>query len=227
MRQLRYKRNRGRTFGIFPIAPMVNCIKLSSNGLFFTSIDAVVECYNCRERHGDWHTNDELYHDKIHHHIPRCSFLGASGFPLRNAFSSVRFTHGMQGEGDTIRFFHCNVGLRNWLAGDDPWAEHARFSFEFTFLKINIMQAVETVENSPVQVNRRGNNYYNEKLERLKAENENLRRSMACIICKEREAVVLFLPCTHLITCLECAPKFGKCPICGTDIEGVIRVFRA
>ncbi|WAR24851.1 BIRC2-like protein [Mya arenaria] len=61
---------------------------------------------------------------------------------------------------------------------------------------------------------------------RLRAENENLRRSMTCIICKKREAVVLFRPCSHLVTCENCASTFDKCPVCRREIETTIRIHR-
>lgn len=31
------------------------------------------------------------------------------------------------GSGDEVRCFYCDGGLRNWLIGDDPWIEHARW----------------------------------------------------------------------------------------------------
>ena len=31
------------------------------------------------------------------------------------------------GLSDHVRCFHCNNGLRNWEAEDDPWVEHARW----------------------------------------------------------------------------------------------------
>lgn len=31
------------------------------------------------------------------------------------------------GSSDEVRCFYCDGGLRNWLVGDDPWVEHARW----------------------------------------------------------------------------------------------------
>ena len=45
-----------------------------------------------------------------------------------------------------------------------------------------------------------------------------------CSICMNRESEVLFLPCFHNVTCLNCCGKIrnNKCPICSTAIKACI-----
>ncbi|XP_008933482.1 PREDICTED: baculoviral IAP repeat-containing protein 7-like, partial [Merops nubicus] len=38
------------------------------------------------------------------------------------------------GQGDVVRCFHCDGGVRNWSFGDDPWREHAKWYPECEFL---------------------------------------------------------------------------------------------
>lgn len=50
-----------------------------------------------------------------------------------------------------------------------------------------------------------------------------------CVICKESETEVLYVPCLHLCTCRNCADMMGndnrKCPICRNSIkERFVRV---
>lgn len=33
----------------------------------------------------------------------------------------------LSGQGDVVRCFHCDGGVRNWSFGDDPWREHAKW----------------------------------------------------------------------------------------------------
>ncbi|XP_030319002.1 baculoviral IAP repeat-containing protein 7 [Calypte anna] len=38
------------------------------------------------------------------------------------------------GQGDVVRCFYCDGGVRNWAFGDDPWREHAKWYPECEFL---------------------------------------------------------------------------------------------
>ena len=61
--------------------------------------------------------------------------------------------------------------------------------------------------------------------QKLKEENNRLKEERLCKICVEREVGVVFIPCGHLATCLNCAPSFDKCPVCRTKITSAVRTF--
>uniref|UniRef100_A0A7S0PZ46 RING-type domain-containing protein n=1 Tax=Coccolithus braarudii TaxID=221442 RepID=A0A7S0PZ46_9EUKA len=46
-----------------------------------------------------------------------------------------------------------------------------------------------------------------------------------CAVCLERPRGVLFFPCGHVITCIECAQKVQDCPTCRQSISQKIRAF--
>lgn len=48
------------------------------------------------------------------------------------------------GIGDQVRCFHCDGGLRNWEATDDPWVEHAKWFPKCGF--VNIVQGPEFIK---------------------------------------------------------------------------------
>eukprot|EP01117_Protostelium_nocturnum_P015556 TRINITY_DN6051_c0_g1_i1.p1 TRINITY_DN6051_c0_g1~~TRINITY_DN6051_c0_g1_i1.p1 ORF type:complete len:424 (-),score=152.64 TRINITY_DN6051_c0_g1_i1:122-1393(-) len=53
-----------------------------------------------------------------------------------------------------------------------------------------------------------------------------------CKICMEEEINTVFIPCGHLAACEKCAQllskgKVKKCPICKTDIQHVVKTFKA
>jgi hypothetical protein len=48
----------------------------------------------------------------------------------------------------------------------------------------------------------------------------------ACIICEERRAWCVAVPCGHCYFCAECSQKIEDiCPVCKTEIEQIIRVY--
>ena len=61
----------------------------------------------------------------------------------------------------------------------------------------------------------------------LMEENRRLKDLMTCKICLDKEAVVAFLPCGHLTSCVDCSKSLRKCAICRKVIAGTVRVYQA
>ena len=56
-------------------------------------------------------------------------------------------------------------------------------------------------------------------------EYEEQKKCLTCRICTENPVSVVFLPCSHLVCCLDCAPAMRKCPICHELVKGTIKTF--
>ena len=50
--------------------------------------------------------------------------------------------------------------------------------------------------------------------------------SRICKICMEEEVQITFLPCGHLMSCVNCAPALKNCPICRRPIKGSVRTYQ-
>ena len=61
--------------------------------------------------------------------------------------------------------------------------------------------------------------------EELAEEIENLKKERSCSICFERQKVIMFMPCSHLATCVECSVALTKCPICRKKVQATIRTY--
>jgi hypothetical protein len=48
-----------------------------------------------------------------------------------------------------------------------------------------------------------------------------------CKICYDAPLDCVLVPCRHQCTCIKCGDALDYCPICRTEIEEVIRVYRA
>ncbi|XP_037953728.1 uncharacterized protein LOC119683913 [Teleopsis dalmanni] len=59
----------------------------------------------------------------------------------------------------------------------------------------------------------------------LEEENRKLKDARLCKVCLDDEVGVVFLPCGHLVTCVQCAPSVNHCPMCRTEIKGFVRTF--
>ncbi|XP_069131319.1 E3 ubiquitin-protein ligase XIAP-like [Argopecten irradians] len=58
-----------------------------------------------------------------------------------------------------------------------------------------------------------------ERIQR-EAEIEDLRMRLKCKVCLENELEMVFLPCCHLCTCVDCETLLTKCPICREQKTG-------
>ena len=54
---------------------------------------------------------------------------------------------------------------------------------------------------------------------------QELEEQRVCKVCLDKEANVVFVPCGHLCTCMDCAGSLTKCPICRARIEKAIRTY--
>ncbi|NWX13950.1 BIR7B protein, partial [Aegotheles bennettii] len=120
------------------------------------------------------------------------------------------------GQGDVVRCFYCDGGVRNWSFGDDPWREHAKWYPGCDFLlRSRGREFVSSVQDSFSSTSRMSTE---EQLRRLQEER-------MCKVCMDRDVSVVFVPCGHLVACEECALNLRSCPICRSVIRGTVRTF--
>ena len=61
------------------------------------------------------------------------------------------------------------------------------------------------------------------EIRQMAEENERIKEQQLCKICLDKQSCVVFLPCGHLVSCLQCAPALYKCPLCRLEIRGQVR----
>lgn len=124
--------------------------------------------------------------------------------------------------GDRTSCFSCGLTVHNWEEGDDPWIEHMKNSKDCKFLKL-----------------KKGDNYHNiykqefkskqilkEKIPSTSNSESNFDQSK-CKICYVNEVQMLFLPCQHIMSCVDCSLVLKQCGVCRLDIKEKIRIFLA
>ncbi|XP_063417371.1 baculoviral IAP repeat-containing protein 3-like [Mytilus trossulus] len=58
-------------------------------------------------------------------------------------------------------------------------------------------------------------------------ENRQLQEQRECKVCREFDSTVAFLPCGHIVCCIDCAPAMRKCPVCKMYVKGTVKTFLA
>ena len=53
---------------------------------------------------------------------------------------------------------------------------------------------------------------------------KNATSQLTCKICWEAVVGIIFLPCSHLVCCVQCSAAMTQCPVCRTRVAGTIKV---
>jgi len=54
---------------------------------------------------------------------------------------------------------------------------------------------------------------------------EEIKDEMLCKICFTQEKAIVFVPCGHLLTCVDCGFNLKDCPVCRKEVTSAIRTF--
>ncbi|NXD41220.1 BIR7B protein, partial [Copsychus sechellarum] len=127
------------------------------------------------------------------------------------------------GQGDVVRCFYCDGGVRSWSFGDDPWREHAKWYPECEFLLHSrgreFISSVQATFSTTLLAPVNGSQLSTEE------ELRRLQKERMCKVCMDKDVSVVFVPCGHLVACAECALNLRLCPICRAVIQGSVRAF--
>ncbi|XP_076255378.1 baculoviral IAP repeat-containing protein 7-B-like isoform X1 [Rhynchophorus ferrugineus] len=148
------------------------------------------------------------------------------------------------GVGDQTICFYCGGGLKNWEETDDPWEEHAKWfpRCSYVFMKkggeyIDLikkqMQAsvavTETKEAPPAVVASSSiaaeSQCYAKDSQECPSPTPPSDSKSLCKICYKNEVGIIFLPCGHVVACVDCATALRSCPICRKPLEATVRAF--
>lgn len=102
--------------------------------------------------------------------------------------------------------YYCGIGIDDWEPNDDPWVEHALRTYHCGFLNLKKSELKFKVE---------------ETLEKNQKDPLDI---YLCKICQVNVANHVYMPCRHLVSCLECATTQNNCPICRADITGFLKI---
>ncbi|XP_045029942.1 baculoviral IAP repeat-containing protein 7-like isoform X1 [Daphnia magna] len=59
----------------------------------------------------------------------------------------------------------------------------------------------------------------------LEEEIRRLKEARLCKVCLDEEVSIAYIPCGHIVTCVQCAAALEHCPLCRKNIKGTVRIF--
>jgi baculoviral IAP repeat-containing protein 7/8 len=120
--------------------------------------------------------------------------------------------------------FQC--GFRLYEDCDDPWAEHAIRQPDCQNLRLHKGQDFIDSHRHNHFVYRRLQRWQPWPMDTEEEEPEPKPKPVdPCSVCLDKAKEVLFLPCRHITTCIECAAVLEECPICRMTVFGIARCY--
>ncbi|KAJ8922020.1 hypothetical protein NQ315_008659 [Exocentrus adspersus] len=185
--------------------------------------------------------NGALYEDKVSYESRLATFKNwprsLKQRPADLAEAGFYYT----GVGDHVMCFYCGGGLKDWVESDDPWEQHALWfdSCMFLILKkgAEFIESVKSNKDSNLSLPSLNGEIEakeeeasaaepsSEKCEELNGKESEVLEKTLCKICFKNEVAVVFLPCGHIVACVDCAAALKTCPVCRKPLEASLRAF--
>lgn len=83
----------------------------------------------------------------------------------------------------------------------------------------------KSIENIGAQEQKGSKDLADKEAQKLIEENERLKNERLCVVCLIKDKNILYLPCAHLATCLDCSYSLQTCPMCRSAVQATVRTF--
>lgn len=134
------------------------------------------------------------------------------------------------GVGDRVKCFSCGGKLKDWNDTHQPWEQHALWLGNCNFLKV--MKGEEYIETIKLKYTKKQEEEESIQQQELSDTCDDLLEPLTlpgdgrlCKICYLEDYNTIFLPCGHVVACVNCAMSVTKCPLCRKSYSNVVRAF--
>ncbi|XP_073437012.1 baculoviral IAP repeat-containing protein 7 isoform X4 [Dendrobates tinctorius] len=195
------ERDRLATYCNWPPYAEVTPEVLAQAGFFYTGHRDNVKCFHCDGGLRNWESGDDPWREHAKW-FPRCEFLIHS--------MGLAYVRGVQ---DTSFSPESTVS-----SPESQRSEDRSLGSRSDFVRIPEAPSQRaTAEPQPPKEPEHSLST-EEQLRRLKEER-------MCKVCLDKDVSMVFVPCGHLVVCMDCAPNLRHCPICRASIRGSVRAF--
>lgn len=212
------------TFIFFPEWSPVYKHALIDAGFYFTGDRDTVKCFYCELTVSDWKTGDDPM--EVHRtRSPQCQFVLKT---LSNPTPCQRQRHVSVDDSEESDLEDCIDGhctTEHQTAADSDSASESEDEMDGPQLLHSSGHATSVATSRHVThpVLRKLSNKIDKNA--LRRENERMRSTFMCRLCRNEKVQTLFLPCRHLVACESCAERMDDCMTCHQKILGTVRTY--
>ncbi|KAH9525608.1 hypothetical protein Btru_001809 [Bulinus truncatus] len=247
--QFAIRQDRLKSFDNWPRDHHIQVDDLVKAGFYYAGFGDCARCFNCGGGLRNWDVEDDVY---VEHSrwFPKCGYIrqlmgqifidevqelmktekvisrklvmekikaASSSFPdTENELSQDAAVRALIDQGyDKVNILQAANSLKEHkknISADDIIDQLAHK---------NITISQPSINRCPTELIESGG----QNLDLIKRENVDLRQQKMCKICMDKEVAIVFLPCGHFASCVDCCQPLKTCPVCRSVIKGTVRAF--
>jgi len=203
--------SRLKTFEHWPRSLAQQPTELALAGFYYKGSSDKVHCYCCNVGLWSWESTDDPWVEHAKN-APKCTHLRLrKGDAFINECNEQE-THIPLTKSESTLSSDSGVSFSSDVSSASDVSSSSDVSSE--------SDEAENIDNEEDE-------NLDEAIKDMKLENHQLKQEKCCKICLGEEVEVVFVPCGHLVSCVQCAPSLKDCPVCRTKIKAVVRAFLA
>lgn len=236
--------SRMESFSTWPLHIKLRPEELSDAGFFYTGVGDRTICFQCSGGLKDWEENDEPWKEHARY-FSKCTYLiqkkgrdfidevlGKKSADVRTFSQDPQMhmptatTSSFNGN-SLVRKCGSDEGSSGYYSGgsfgEEPGSQENAAASSF-----GAQQCLSDVGSSGYSS---GGSFAEEhsgsSSQELKTKKNDkpLDDQRACKICYAEEVGVVFLPCGHLVSCVNCAPSLKTCAVCRKPFSATVRAY--
>ncbi|AAZ67406.1 ihibitor of apoptosis (iap) [Trichoplusia ni single nucleopolyhedrovirus] len=138
------------------------------------------------------------------------------------------------GLGDRVKCFYEGCTLSDWSCDRVPWQQHARwfpncryvlFVKGRDYVQRVISESCVIPAPKPDSIPKLDAPIVQETASTSSLEDTQELSKSECKICFSKEINACYIPCGHVVACIECAWSIPDCPICRKAFTNVIKIY--
>uniref|UniRef100_A0A8C5Q918 E3 ubiquitin-protein ligase XIAP n=1 Tax=Leptobrachium leishanense TaxID=445787 RepID=A0A8C5Q918_9ANUR len=202
---------------------------LAKAGFYSTGERDITKCFYCGGVLEDWKLKEDPWEEHARW-FPGCKFLkDEKGLHFINGIQLMRPLHNKVA---------CSAEAIPTLPDDsvlmvNPMVTEAQqMGFSFEDIKKTMRKKLEATHTNYTSIEALVSDLLNAQTEKSKEPENNVQEKLRrleeekiCKVCMDRGVAIVFIPCGHLVACVECAVLVDKCPICCTVIMRRQKIF--
>lgn len=210
------------SFSSWPLHIKLRPNALSDAGFYYTGTGDRTVCFQCGGGLKDWEENDDPWKEHARY-FSKCTYLiqkkgrdfidevlGKTAKP--QLATSLPVQQQPMGTTPTTSSSVENTVTPEWSVSDVGSSGSSGYSSGGSFLDEGCSSQESTQEST-------------QDCKREKSDAKLINDQRACKICYSEEVGVVFLPCGHLVACVNCAPSLKTCAVCRKPFSATVRAY--
>ncbi|XP_045202705.2 baculoviral IAP repeat-containing protein 2-like [Mercenaria mercenaria] len=230
----------------FPKDSFLMPTRLAQAGFYYTGSGEKVTCFCCGIQNEIWSENETVL--DVHRRLsPHCRYIcgeDTTNIPTHDHSSMLTVTVPTCSKGSYISKENKQEQIGSLVkhstdvkeeqllgnSGNSKMSNHVHQPYSEETMDIannGTIKEKNENETSKNLLKTENRSKHKSEKQRLLEENRTLRDLITCKICFDNDACVVFLPCGHLASCVECSKSLRKCAVCRTVVQATVRVYQA